>query len=77
MQFILSTTNNFLDQRLGSYIEMASEREITVMTSSIPLLDDSVPESSAMEDHDNFYFWGDFHGETKLVLGNSLILLSR
>lgn len=54
LQFILSTTNKFLDQRLGGYIEMASEREITVTTSSIPLLDDSVPESSAREDHDDF-----------------------
>lgn len=36
LKFILSTINKFLDQRerLGSYIEMASEREITVMTSS-------------------------------------------
>ena len=31
---------------------MASEREITLTTSSVSLLDDSVPEGSTMEDTD-------------------------
>lgn len=49
LHFILSRTNKVLDHRLGGYIEMASEREITLTTSSVPLLDDSVPEGSATE----------------------------
>lgn len=52
LHFILSRTNKFLDHRLGGYIEMVSERKITLTTSSVPLLDDSVPEGSPVEDTD-------------------------
>lgn len=52
LHFILSRTSKVLDHRLGGYIEMASEREITLTTSLVPLLDDSVPESSIVEDTD-------------------------
>ena len=52
LRFTLSRTNKPLDQRLGGYIKMASEREINLTTSSVPLLDDSVLEGSTMEDTD-------------------------
>lgn len=52
LYFILSRTNKVLDDRLGGYIEMAAKRKITFTNSSIPLLDDSVPEGSPMEDTD-------------------------
>jgi hypothetical protein len=45
-------TSKFLDKRLGGYIKMANERQITLTTASIPLLDDSIPGGSSVEDID-------------------------
>jgi hypothetical protein len=47
-----------LDQKLGSYMEMASESQMTTLP--VVLLDDSIPEGAFVEDTDLTLLNGDF-----------------